>query len=484
MFRACKRTAYRLLKRPLFFVFIIAYMLSLSMGVYADKTDVANAADVQKSSRGLMSINMVDADIRDVLSTIAISMDTSIIYLEEPVNITFKARDLEPKEVLGLLLQSTTADGNQLNYIDSDGIIIVGSNEKLQKDFSNQMALTRFKLNYITSAELSGYLDTLDISIKKIVLSDSKKYIWVQGTPQALTKVSSVIAALDRAENFDREILSTEMNLKSFDLTYITADRLEKLIKELGLNVQTLRVDTSSGLIWINGTQQAQQDVAKLISIVDVPATAGSSYKIASHKMAYLTYDNLVQAVGGLFYDVDMMNVGSAQKTIWLYGSQGAIDEALTIIKKMDITDNAPESQFFTYRLKNISPETAKEKIEFLDIPGVSVLTLNSSALSHELLVKCPYDMIAAVTRAIGRIDVNGQKIKAPIDYAENYSGITKRKELICKMLSIAPNSIIISEDIARGNNATYYILWTEDTPENIQKIKDLVALIDAPGSD
>lgn len=483
MFGAGKGKACRSFKKPLIFVIAIIYILSLSVNIYAEQSKAANTAVGVTGDGGLVSINMVNADIRDVLSAIAISMDTSIIYLEEPIRVTFGIKDVKPIDALELLLQSTTVTDGQLGYLVSGNVIIVGSNEKLQKDFFNQMALTQFKLNYITAEELSGYIDLLGVPVKKIVLGDSKRNLWAQGTPQALAKVSSVIKTLDRAENFDGVILSSQINLKPFHLTYITSERLEKLIKDLGLDVQTLRVDTNSEVIWINGSEQAHKDVTKLASIVDIPESAGSFYKMVSHKMNNLTYDSLAPVIGRLYYDVDIMNVGSAQKTIWLYGSQSGIDDALVLIKKMDITENAPESQFFTYTLETISPQSAKERIDFLELPGVSVLTLNYPTLSHELLIKCPHDMIAAVNRAIARIDVSGQKIKAPIDYAENYSGIKGRKDLICEMLDIAPNNIKITNDIARGNDSTYYIMWTEDTPENIQKIKDLVALLDSPGS-
>lgn len=481
MFETGKIAAYRLFKRPMFLVVAIICILSLNMNVFADETNSANATTPVGGSEDLVSINMVNADIRDVLSAIAISMDSSIIYLEEPAKVTFSIKDVSPVDALALLLQSTTVAGEQLSYLVSGDIIIVGSNEKLHRDFFNQMALTRFRLNYITSEELGSYIDLLDIPVKKIVLSDSRKYIWAQGTPQALAKVSSVIDTLDKAENFEGEVLSSQINLKPFYLTYITADRLEKLIKDLKLDAQTLRVDTNSEVIWINGSSQTQKDITKLITIVDIPESAGFSYKMVSHKMSNLTYEKLAPVVSRLYYDVDVINVGSAQKTIWLYGSQNGIDEALELIKKMDSTENAAESQFFTYTLKNISPQSAKERIDFLKLPAVSTLTLNYPTLSHELLITCPYDMIAAVTRAIARIDVNGQKIVAPIDYSESYSGIIRRKALICKMLDITPNSINVSEDISRDNSTAYYVLWMEDTPENLQKIKDLVALIDAP---
>lgn len=483
MFKVGERVAYKLTKRPLVLILVIIYLFSLGLDVYAQETTgAADATNSQANRSDLISINMVNADIRDVLSTIAISMDTDMIYLEKAVKVSFSAKDIKPMEALVLLLQSTAVDDVQLSYLVSGDIIIVGGHEKLQKDFFNQLALTRLRLVYITPEELSDYLDMLEIPVKKITLSESKKFIWVQGTPQALAKVSSVIATLDRAENFDSDKASTSaINLTPFYLTYITADRLEKLIMQLDLDLQTLRVDTNASVLWVNGSQQNVKDIKELITIVDIPASAGSSYEMVSYKMSSLTYDKLSAVLNRIDNDVDVINVGSAQKMIWLYGSQSGIENVILLIDELDSADNAPESQFYIASVKNISPEDAKEKLEFLELPGVTVLTTNYPTLSRELLIKCSNDMIAAVSRSIARIDVKGQKIKAPIDYAQNNYKAARRKALICKMLDIPESSIFISDDIARDSDSHYYVLWMEDTPENLARIKGLVALIDAP---
>lgn len=463
-------------KRALICSIVIIFVFSTSIAVYADETGV------QPEGRGLISINVVDADIRDVLSIFALSLDVGIIYLGEPAKVTFSAKDMAPLKALEMLLQSAGGKDVRLGYLMSGNLIIVGSNEKLQKDFFNQMALTRFRLSYITPGELNAQLELLDVPVKVITLAEGGKYIWAQGTPQALTKVGSVIAALDRAENFDSAATDAPgINLTPLNLRYITADRLERLILQLKINAQALRLDTNPNILWVNASRQPLDDILKLKEMVDVPASAGAEFEMASYRMKNITYDKLYPVLDNLDTGVRLLRVGSAQKQVWLLGEKKDIDDTIKLIGRMDVADNGEEGQFIVYTLRNISPEDAEKKLKFLALPGISAITLNYPQISHELLIKCPFDMIGAVTRVIASIDVHGQKIKAPVDYAKSAYQLTKRKELISKMMDIPPENLIISDDVSRNGEESYYIMWIEDTPDNIKRIKEMFALIDAP---
>lgn len=493
-------------------VFAVICLLSPGMSAYAEKTGnpaqaaesvigsaaesvigsavgsvagsvAGSAAGGAAESRGNVSINVVNADIRDILSILALNMDTGIIYLEEPFKVSFAVNDIEPMKALQLLLQSVSSEDLRLSYVVNGNLIVVGSHEKLQKDFFNQMAITRFKLSHISPDELSNHLETLDVPVKIITLAGAEKYIWAQGTPQALAKVSSVIAALDRAENFDGEdgLLKSQINLTRYDLKHITADRLEKMILQLKIDAQIIRSDMHAGVLWVNAKQQVLKDIEKLVAAVDIPDVATEPYEMVSHKMKNLVYDRLVPIINETDITVQVLKVGSAQKQIWLFGERKEIDRALSVIKQIDVADNSEEAQFFIYSLRNISPGEAEEKLKFLDIPEISITTLNYPGISHEILIKCPFDMMGAVSRIISSIDVMGQRITAPVDYAKSSYQLTKRKQLICRMMDIPPESLTISDDISRTGEEPYYVMWTTDTPENIRKIREMVELIDKP---
>jgi type II secretory pathway component GspD/PulD (secretin) len=431
----------------------------------------------------LITVNMVNADVRDILSTIALSMDVSIIYLDTPVKISFSAKDVTPEKGLQLLIQSIGTSGGQLGYIRDGKVIIVGSQDKLQKDFLNQMALTRFRVSYISPAVLSEQLEKLSIPVVRITLDKSSKYIWVQGTPQALSKVSSVIAALDIRENFDTVdgTIKSGIDLRPILLKYITAEQIQDLIQQLKIDASTITVDTNPMVLWASGSKQAMVDVGQLVSQVDIPQSKSETFSMSNRKLKYITYNKLITIMNQLSLPVEIIRVGSGQKNLWFKGTQTDLDEMNKLVTNLDIADNSEEVQFFSYSLNNISPADAKERLDFLAVSNVDSMTLNFPGITKEILIKCPYDMIGTVTRILANIDVQGQKIKAPVDYASSSYQLTERKELISKMMDIPMDNLFISDNISRDGGESYYVMWVIDTPNNIKKIQELVKLLDAP---
>ena len=166
-----------------------------------------------------ISVYIKESDIRDVLSAIAILMDSSMIYLEEPVDITFKISNVTPKAALELILQS-----NNLSYLEDQNLIVVGQTENLQQKFFNQMILTRFDLKYISSSELKDLISELNVTPQVITVKENPQSIWIQGTPQVLSKINELIRAVDKSEN------SQDLVLFPFRLKNISAaDAAERL---------------------------------------------------------------------------------------------------------------------------------------------------------------------------------------------------------------------------------------------------------------
>ena len=163
----------------------------------------------------LISLDMRDADLRDVISTIAYYLDSYAILLEEPVRVNFQVKDMEPHKALGLLLQTLG-----LSYIQDGELLVIGQLSKLQNEFYSQMMLTRFNLKYISSDNLESQIQKLGIPIQIVTIDKNPKAIWVQGPPQSLTKVKEIINMLDKAEN------ATESSkLVSVKLKNITTDK-------------------------------------------------------------------------------------------------------------------------------------------------------------------------------------------------------------------------------------------------------------------
>jgi type IV pilus assembly protein PilQ len=179
------------------------------------------------AAAGPISIDVRQADIRDVLSALAIKNGASIIFAADPVAVSFRVENVAPGQALELLLQ---AEG--LSYIREGNLIIVGKTETLQKDFFKQMILTRFNLLFIPADKLKPLIGELGIPLQSLTLEANPYAIWVQGTPQALSKMQELIQAVDRPES------ETSLEYRSLAVTQVTPLRMAALLNEVGLAPQ------------------------------------------------------------------------------------------------------------------------------------------------------------------------------------------------------------------------------------------------------
>ncbi len=165
-----------------------------------DYDESLSAGDKKSGER--ISINVMDADIRDVLSALALKMNKNIILVEQPTRVTLKVDNITPFKALELLVQS-----QGMGYLQEGSIIVVGYLSRLRNDFFRQMILTRFNLRHITVDTLLPLIDQLNIPLQYISVSSNPNAVWVQGTPQALYKVDELIKALDLWENNEQPMV-------------------------------------------------------------------------------------------------------------------------------------------------------------------------------------------------------------------------------------------------------------------------------------
>lgn len=172
--------------RLLCFLLILCLVM---MGIVGLPVAVQGASDQ-------ISLDVRQADLRDVLSALAVKTGTNIVLLEEPVKVTFSVEKVSPMKALELLLRS-----EGLSYIREGNLLIVGSAAKLQADEFKERALTRFDLTYLTIHQFVPLLEELDLPVKTITLESNPYAVWVEGSVDALVKVKELLAAVDLHEN-------------------------------------------------------------------------------------------------------------------------------------------------------------------------------------------------------------------------------------------------------------------------------------------
>lgn len=499
---------------------------------------------------GNISINVENADLRDVLSAIALGMNTNIILVEQPTRVSFQIKNVSYNTALDYLLRS-----NGMEYLANGNLTVVGKRETLQKDFFNQMLLTRYDLNFITSEILSRQIDTLGIPIKKITIDENQKSIWVQGTPQSLSKVKELIAMIDIEENSNEEGIHAEnIKLVPFELKYITADSFDQFIKQIGINAKTIIIDTNPQKIWVKAKEQELVDIGELAKNVDIEENRtllvsskplelipyslefihaeelnklitqigidvkalsfpSSPYKIwidsrsngitdfeelitkvdkmengklplniTTQKLQYLTADKFKAIIQQLGIPIQVITLGSNTYTVWLSGDERDLLDIKFLLRDIDTKIAQEDSTYFLYELSNISPTDAVSRFQLLNIEYANVYSLNYPLFSKELLIICPTDRKTEITDILKKIDIKGEKIKVPVDYSNNPAGQARlaAREVLVKLTGIPATSFFISNNISR-DETPYFVMWVEETPENIRKIRDMVDSIDNP---
>ena len=517
--------------------------------ITSDKTSSNTYKD--KAIFKAMSITFKNADLRDILSTLALAMNVNIILAEEPVTASFQVKDMSPRTALEYLLKTLG-----MEYVENGNLIVVGKRETLQRDFMNQMVLSHFNLKFIPSDVVSSQIDVLGIPVKKITIEKNDKAIWIQGTPQSLSKVKELISMIDIIENNpnDETIAEKSISLTPFKLEYIAAETLERLIYEMSIDSRTLIIDANPQTIWVDAIGQALKDVEELIAKVDVvenyaiestlpleliPYTLNFvspeelnkimtemqidvktlyfdsnpnkiwidsrskditdfeelivkvdlmentkwPLNIVTQNLKNVTASKLKTVAQEIGIEAQIITLDSSAYTVWLIGDKRDILDVSLLVKELDNNKVNEGSAFFTYNLINMSPADAVTRFSYLGIEDTTVMALNYPFFSKEVLVIGPTDRKNAISELLSNMDKPGQKIRVPVDFSDHVAGQSRliaRRDLLVSLTQIPVSNFYISNNVSKDEKP-HYIMWVEETPDNITRIRNMIDTIDAP---
>lgn len=467
-----------ILKSSLLLLLIAAVIISCFSILPSMAIEETEAAEEEKD---IISINMKEADIRDVLSAIAVHMDKKIIYTGEPMQVTYLIEDVDVKTALSYLLSSYGLD-----YIEDNRIVIVGKRETLTKEFYNKLSLTKFVLKYIDSDEIKETLEELKIPVQAIIIDTNKKIIWIKGLPEDLGTVNELISMIDREENVSGETGSYSANLTPLNLTHITAEEMNKILGSLGLRMGII-INSNPMTLWVYGSKGEVSDILEVQKTVDILENAHSENLIISEvKLTYLSVDQILPLLADLELDATIITYEQSLKTLWLSGAKESIKHATELIKRFDAEKFSFDEPFFIYETVYITANELKRRFDTLNLSNVIMETISYPEFSNSVMVFCPEDFRIFAMDYINKLDVMTEKIKVPIDYSDDAGGnnkLKKRRDLIVDLTGIPSDSFTISENVARDNEF-HYIMYIEETQENIKMVKDYITYIDDPLSD
>ena len=343
----------------IWFVLVICIVSQFNFPVLAENESDSLKA-LSKKGDSIISINLKNADICDVLSALAVNMGCNIIYIdsEEPEKIDLSIQDVTVEDALDYFLKSMGKE-----YIKDKNTIIAGPREVLENNYMDRIALTKFNLKYIRSDVLASQINALSIPVKTVTLHTNDKVIWVQGLPSDLSKVAELIAMIDKAENLS---LSEYYKLTPISLNYITAEQLGEVLSTMGF-YRGLIIESNPMTLWIYGTEKDVTMANEVKTQLDIEQNAVTNNFIFKRKnLLYLTSSKARDILSELGIDVNIISLDRKMKTVWLNGTEKAVDLALSVLNELDIEDYMEHNHMTVYNLKNITAKEAMARLSFI----------------------------------------------------------------------------------------------------------------------
>ena len=293
---------------------------------------------------------------------------------------------------------------------------------------------------------------------------------------QGLTYLRNANIIVVGTESQLQQDFFNQMILARFNLYYITADRFQTLVGQLGISQPTLTVDTNQNAVWVQGTAQTLQKVRELVNAVDCPDNRLS----LSHKTVTLRFVTPARAVELL------VGAGIEPKRYLLLDNRLIVFDAELLnrwheieafFQQLDIPA-AIEQVSFVYQLNNIVAGDAADRLAQLGFGSeVKSVVFNNDRFGKEIMISCPPYLETQVRTALVKLDTSRSKVKVPL-VTETGDGAHARLNSIRRLLSelsgVNLSNLHISSNLGDSSNPVY-VLWVEETPDKVQLVKDLI---------
>lgn len=459
--------------------FVAGLILVLFIMLQFNSIVFASVSGSSEKENTLITVNVKNADIRDILSALAVKMECNIIYTDEPVRMDFSVQNVTCKDALNILLKSVGKE-----YLEDKNTIIAGSREVLENNYLDKIAITSFTLKYIRSDILSSLIDTLSIPVRKVTLSTNDKVIFVQGLPGDLPKVAQLISLIDRPENAHA---SDDYNLYSVTLSHITAEQLNSVLNEIGF-YSGLVMESNPMTLWVYGIEEDISMVNEIKSQLDVPQNAiANTFILKRKQLRFLTSDKAETILTELNIDVNVLSLNRRMHTVWLNGTEDAVNLALSVLEQLDIQDYMEHDHITVYKLRNITAKEAMARLRHIENQSnIKFYTFAFPQFVKNVMVFCPQDYRLFVLNQLEEIDVPTDEIKVPVDYSSVAGGKIKlknRRSLICELTGLPEEKFTISDNVSR-DDSYLFIMYLEASPDIVQYVKDVIKMIDDPLAD
>lgn len=475
-----------------------------------------SSASTWSSSR--LSLNLVDANVKDALSAIARNAGYTIIFVGDAT--TTLTVNLEQMSALKAIDYVTRLAG--LSYLKDGNTLMVGTTAELNEKFVDKVVMTKFTLKYITVGVLQTQASALGLSNVQYVSTEADdSTVYVSASPKELAKIQELIKLIDVSSNINAGAALVAANFKEINLEHITAEEFSSLLSSLGLDPGIV-VASRPYTLYTFVTGSALADIKTIKAVIDKPLTGanlgasksdqvvepsttpsggteepttpGTSTGSAETKIlreVELEYIDRTMAVGiidSFPYEVTVYGPEKMTKKFWLMGTESEVNKAEGKIKEFDTESYADsmklENTFFVYDLQNCTAQEMLDRLANINLENVTFKTNAYPTISKALIVYCDYAKQEQVKSLLDAMDTASTEevLNRAVEVTASEAVARNR---IAGLMSVHPEIptmdqftfVTADSKTGSGSACTTYV---KATPEMADYIKGLLTELDS----
>lgn len=482
-----------------------------------------SSASTWSSSR--LSLNLVDANVKDALSAIARNAGYTIIFVGDAT--TTLTVNLEQMSALKAIDYVTRLAG--LSYLKDGNTLMVGTTAELNEKFVDKVVMTKFTLKYITVGVLQTQASALGLSNVQYVSTETDdSTVFVSACPKELAKIQELIKLIDVSSNINAGSALVAANFKEINLEHITAEEFSSLLSSLGLDPGIV-VASRPYTLYTFVTGSALADIKTIKAVIDKPLTGanlgasksdqvvepsttpssgtdepttpgtstgtpGTSTGSAEAKilreveLEYIDRAMAVGIIGSFPYEVTVYGPEKMTKKLWLMGTESEVNKAEGKIKEFDTESYADsmklENTFFVYDLQNCTAQEMLDRLANINLENVTFKTNAYPTISKALIVYCDYAKQEQVKSLLDAMDTASTEevLNRAVEVTASEAVARNR---IAGLMSVHPEiptmdqfTFVTAESkTGSGSACTTYV---KATPEMADYIKGLLTELDS----
>lgn len=479
---------------------------------------VESSASTWSSSR--LSLNLVDANVKDALSAIARNAGYTIIFVGDAT--TTLTVNLEQMSALKAIDYVTRLAG--LSYLKDGNTLMVGTTAELNEKFIDKVVMTKFTLKYITVGVLQTQASALGLSNVQYVSTEADdSTVFVSASPKELAKIQELIKLIDVSSNINAGAALVAANFKEINLEHITAEEFSSLLSSLGLDPGIV-VASRPYTLYTFVTGSALADINTIKAVIDKPLTGANLGASKSDQVVEpsttpsggtgepstgtpgtstgseeakilreieLVYIDRTMAVGiidSFPYEVTVYGPEKMTKKLWLMGTESEVNKAEGKIKEFDTESYADsmklENTFFVYDLQNCTAQEMLDRLANIKLENVTFKTNAYPTISKALIVYCDFAKQEQVKSLLDAMDTASTEevLNRAVEVTANEAVARNR---IAGLMSVHPEIptmdqftfITADSKTGSGSACTTYV---KATPEMADYIKGLLTELDS----